>query len=56
MNLRKLYENSLSVHIEDGLSETPWKNLRQALEAVDAAYVNMAEALTEAELSCIVKI
>ena len=41
---------------EGELSETQWKELGAALEAVDAAYVNMAEALTEADLSRPVKI
>jgi uncharacterized damage-inducible protein DinB len=41
---------------EGELSESQWKELGAALEAVDAAYVNMAEALTEADLSCPVKI
>ena len=41
---------------EGELSETQWKELGPALEAVDAAYINMAEALTEAELSYPVKI
>jgi uncharacterized damage-inducible protein DinB len=38
------------------LSESQWKELGAALEAVDAAYINMASALTEADLSCPVKI
>jgi len=38
------------------LNESQWKELGAALEAVDAAYVNMAQALTEAELSRPVKI
>jgi uncharacterized damage-inducible protein DinB len=41
---------------EGELSETQWKELGAALETVDAAYVNMAEALTEADLSRPVKI
>jgi uncharacterized damage-inducible protein DinB len=41
---------------EGELSESQWKELGSALEAVDAAYVNMAQALTEAELSLPVKI
>jgi len=41
---------------EGALNETQWKEFGAALEAVDAAYVNMAEALTEAELSRPVKI
>jgi len=39
-----------------GLSESQWKELGSALEAVDAAYINMAQALTEADLSRPVKI
>jgi len=38
------------------LSESQWKELGTALEAVDAAYVKMAEALAEADLSRPVKI
>ena len=38
------------------LSEGQWKELGSALEAVDSVYVNMAQALTEAELSRPVKI
>ena len=38
------------------LNEGRWKELGAALEAVDAAYVNMAQALTEADLSRPVKI
>jgi len=41
---------------EGELNESQWKEFGSALEAVDAAYINMAEALTEAELSCPVKI
>jgi len=41
---------------EGTLSESQWKELGAALEAVDAAYINMAEALTEADLSRPVKI
>jgi len=41
---------------EGALSESQWKELGAALEIVDAAYVNMAEALTEADLSRPVKI
>jgi len=48
--------DSVSFHVEGALSETQWKELGAALEAVDAAYVKMAEALTEAELSRPVKI
>jgi len=38
------------------LSESQWKELGAALEAVDAAYINMAGALTEAEMPLPVKI
>jgi uncharacterized damage-inducible protein DinB len=38
------------------LNEGRWKELGAALEAVDAAYVNMAQALTEEDLSRPVKI
>ena len=41
---------------EGELSESQWKEFCSNLEAVDAVYVNMAEALTEAELSRPVKI
>jgi len=41
---------------EDALSESQWKELGAALETIDSAYVKMAEALTEAELSRPVKI
>jgi len=41
---------------KDSLSESQWKELGTALEAVDSAYINMAQALTEAELSRPVKI
>jgi len=41
---------------EGELNESQWKEFGSALEAVDAAYINMAEALTEAELSRPVKI
>jgi len=41
---------------EGTLSESQWKELGAALEAVDAAYINMAEALTEADMSRPVKI
>ena len=41
---------------EGPLSESQWKELGAALEAVDAAYVNMAEALIEADLLRPVKI
>jgi uncharacterized damage-inducible protein DinB len=39
-----------------GLSESQWKELGSALEAVDSAYISMAEALAEADLSRPVKI
>ena len=38
------------------LSESQWKELGAALEAADAAYINMAEALTEADMPRPVKI
>ena len=41
---------------EGELSETQWKELGSALEAVDSAYINMAEALTETDMSRPVKI
>jgi uncharacterized damage-inducible protein DinB len=41
---------------EGELTEIQWKELGAALETVDAAYVNMAEALTEADMSRPVKI
>jgi len=41
---------------EGKLSESQWKELGNALEAVDSIYINMAQALTEAELSRPVKI
>ena len=41
---------------EGSLSESQWKELKSALEAADAVYVSMAEALTEAELSRPLKI
>jgi uncharacterized damage-inducible protein DinB len=41
---------------EGPVSESQWKELGSALEAVDSVYVNMAQALTEAELSRPVKI
>jgi uncharacterized damage-inducible protein DinB len=41
---------------EGKLSESQWKELGSALEAVDSIYVNMAQAITEAELSRPVKI
>jgi len=48
--------DGVSFHVEGELSEGQWKELGAALEAVDAAYINMAEALTETELSRPVKI
>jgi uncharacterized damage-inducible protein DinB len=48
--------DSVPFPAEGALSESQWKELGSALEAVDAAYVSMAQALTEAELSCSVKI
>jgi len=47
---------SLSFPSEGPLSESQWKELGAALEAVDAAYVSMAEALIESDLSRPVKI
>jgi len=41
---------------EGDLSESQWKELGAALETVDAAYVKMAQALTEADLTRPVKI
>lgn len=41
---------------EGQLSEAQWKELGGALEAVDTAYVGMAEALTDADISLPVKI
>ena len=48
--------DSVPFPAEGTLSESQWKELGAALEAVDAAYINMAETLTEADLSCPVKI
>jgi uncharacterized damage-inducible protein DinB len=48
--------DSVPFPAEGALSESQWKELGSALEAVDAAYINMAQALTEAELSRPVKI
>jgi len=48
--------NSVPFPEEGTLSESRWKELGAALEAVDAAYINMADALTEADLSRPVKI
>ena len=48
--------DSVPFPAEGELSESQWKELGSALEAVDAAYINMAQALTEAELSRPVKI
>ena len=48
--------DSVPFPAEGTLSESQWKDLGAALEAADAAYINMAEALTEADLSCPVKI
>ena len=41
---------------EGELTEIHWKELGAALESVDTAYINMAAALTEPELSLPVKI
>ena len=41
---------------EEQLSEAQWKELGAALETVDSVYINMAEALTDADLRLPVKI
>jgi len=41
---------------EGKLSESQWKELGAALEAADSVYINLAEALAEADLSRPVKI
>ena len=41
---------------EGDLSESQWKELGPVLEAIDAVYINMAQALTEADMSRPVKI
>jgi len=41
---------------EGALSEAQWKELRSSAEAIDAAYVAMAEALSESDLNLPVKI
>ncbi|MDR2716582.1 MAG: damage-inducible protein DinB [Treponema sp.] len=41
---------------EGALSETQWKELQSAATAIDAAYIAMAEALNESDLSLPVKI
>ena len=48
--------DSVPFPAEGTLSESQWKELGASLEAADAAYINMAEALTEEDLSCPVKI
>jgi len=48
--------DSVPFPAEGELSESRWKELGTALETVDAIYINMAEALTEADLSRPVKI
>ena len=48
--------DSVPFPAEGELSESQWKELGSALEAVDSVYINMAEALTEADLSRPVKI
>jgi uncharacterized damage-inducible protein DinB len=48
--------DSVPFPAEGTLSESQWKELGAALEAADAAYINRAEALTEEDLSCPVKI
>ena len=45
----------VSFSAEGKLSETQWKELGSALEAIDAVYINMAEALTEDDFSRPVK-
>ena len=49
-------DNISSLPDKGVLNEGRWKELGAALEAVDAAYVNMAQALTEEDLSRPVKI
>lgn len=41
---------------EGALDDAQWKNLEQALDTIDAAYVNMAEAIGDADLKKLVKI
>jgi len=48
--------DSVPFPAEGELSESQWKELGSALEAVDSVYINMAQALTEADLSRPVKI
>jgi len=48
--------DSVPFPAEGKLSESQWKELGSALEAVDLVYVNMAQALTEADMSRPVKI
>ena len=48
--------DSVPFPAEGALNESQWKELGSALEVVDSIYINMAEALTEAELSRPVKI
>jgi uncharacterized damage-inducible protein DinB len=48
--------DSVPFPAEGPLSESQWKELGSALEAADSVYVNMAQALTEADMSRPVKI
>ena len=48
--------DSVPFPAEGKLSESQWKELGAALEAADAAYINMAQALTEADMPRPVKI
>ena len=48
--------DSVPFPAEGPLSESQWKELGSALEAADLVYVNMAQALTEADMSRPVKI
>jgi len=48
--------DGVSFPVEGELNESQWKELGSALEAVDSAYINMAEALTETDMSRPVKI
>ena len=48
--------DGVSFHVEGALTESQWKELGSALEAADLVYVNMAQALTEADMSRPVKI
>jgi uncharacterized damage-inducible protein DinB len=48
--------DGVSFPAEGKLSESQWKELGSTLEAIDSAYINMAQALTEADMSRPVKI